>query len=99
MREGRGGDRERDSEMKCIIAISEIYIVSSDYSLLITSKGWSERAGEREEERNEERRGEGREGFIERRYIRRDRTERGGGKKVGDRGRERRRESGTDIWR
>ena len=49
------GDRERDSEIKCIIAISEIYIGSSDCSLLITSKGWSGRAGKREEERNEER--------------------------------------------
>ena len=51
----REGDRERDSEIKYIIAIPEIYIGSSDYSLLITSKGWNERAGKREEERNEER--------------------------------------------
>ena len=35
--------------------IRNIYIGSSDYSLLIISKGWSERAGKREEERDEER--------------------------------------------
>ena len=51
----REGDRERDSEIKCIIAVSEIYIGSVDYSFLITSKGWSERAGKREEESDEER--------------------------------------------